>query len=598
EEDITGTDLPAPPRGQDAAYVLYTSGSTGLPKGVVVEHHSLATLLAHHRDRLMGPAEADNHGRPLRVAHTAAMTFDASLDPLLWMIAGHELHMVNDLTRRDPEALTALLHDRAIDVVETTPSYLEQLRACGLFAPGRPRPRVLALGGEALPAPLWRDLAALTDVAVWNLYGPTETTVDSVMGRVLPGVRPHLGRPVAGARARILDHRMKPVAPGVTGELYLSGPGVARGYAGRSTATALRFLPDPYGVPGSRMYRTGDLVRQAEGRLEYLGRADGQIKIRGFRVETGEISSALESHEDIARSAVAVRSGSGAGAAQLVGWVVPAGHREVSPRELRAFVARRLPPHMVPSLIVPVPSLPLTSHGKVDFTALPAASPVDGSEQVGRAPRSSREEILCALFAESLEHDQVSPDDDFFELGGHSLLATRLIGRIRSAFGAELPVRALFESTTPAALAERLEHAESARPSLRRAGRMEQPPLSPAQERLWFLHQLDPGSAAYHMAFTVRLTGALDRDALRSALGDVLARHESLRTVVETVGGGPRQRILAPGDARPELPLVYVDEEHLDEALREAAAEPFDLTRDVPLRPVLFRSAADRNILL
>ncbi|AGJ58827.1 amino acid adenylation domain-containing protein [[Kitasatospora] papulosa] len=598
QEEITGTDLPAPPRGQDAAYVLYTSGSTGLPKGVVVEHHSLATLLAHHRDRLMGPAEADNHGRPLRVAHTAAMTFDASLDPLLWMIAGHELHMVNDLTRRDPEALTALLHDRAIDVVETTPSYLEQLRACGLFAPGRPRPRVLALGGEALPAPLWRDLAALTDVAVWNLYGPTETTVDSVMGRVLPGVRPHLGRPVAGARARILDHRMKPVAPGVTGELYLSGPGVARGYAGRSTATALRFLPDPYGVPGSRMYRTGDLVRQVEGRLEYLGRADGQIKIRGFRVETGEISSALESHEDIARSAVAVRSGSGAGAAQLVGWVVPAGHREVSPRELRAFVARRLPPHMVPSLIVPVPSLPLTSHGKVDFAALPAASPVDGSERVGRAPRSSREEILCALFAESLEHDQVSPDDDFFELGGHSLLATRLIGRIRSAFGAELPVRALFESTTPAALAERLEHAESARPSLRRAGRMEQPPLSPAQERLWFLHQLDPGSAAYHMAFTVRLTGALDRDALRSALGDVLARHESLRTVVETFGGGPRQRILAPGDARPELPLVYVDEEHLDEALREAAAEPFDLTRDVPLRPVLFRSAADRNILL
>ncbi len=409
--------LPAPPRGRDAAYVLYTSGSTGLPKGVVVEHRSLAALLAHHRDRLMGPAEAANNGLPLRVAHTAAMTFDASLDPLLWMIAGHELHLVDDTTRRDPEALTALLHERAIDVVETTPSYLEQLRACGLFAPGRPRPRVLALGGEAVTAPLWRELAGLSDVSVWNLYGPTETTVDSVMGRVLPAVGPHLGHPVTGARARVLDRRLRPVAPGVTGELYVSGPGVARGYEGRSAATAERFLPDPHGARGSRMYRTGDLVRRVEGRLEYLGRADGQIKIRGFRVETGEVASALDSHEDIARSAVAVRSDADSGDAQLVGWVVPAGHRELSPRELRSFVARRLPAHMVPSLIVPVDSLPLTAHGKVDFSALPSTPPAGSPEGTGRAPRSAPEEILCALFAESLGHEEVSPDDDFFELG-------------------------------------------------------------------------------------------------------------------------------------------------------------------------------------
>ncbi|MFJ4126338.1 amino acid adenylation domain-containing protein [[Kitasatospora] papulosa] len=590
--------VPAPPRGRDAAYVLYTSGSTGVPKGVVVEHRSLAALLAHHRDRLMGPAEADNNGLPLRVAHTAAMTFDASMDPLLWMIAGHELHLVDDATRRDPEALTALLHDRSIDVVETTPSYLQQLRSCGLFAPGRPRPRVLALGGEAVPAPLWRELAALADVAVWNLYGPTETTVDSVMGRVLPGVRPHLGHPVTGARARVLDRRMRPVAPGVTGELYLSGPGVARGYEGRSAATAERFLPDPHGAPGARMYRTGDLVRRAEGRLEYLGRADGQIKIRGFRVETGEVAAALESHEDVAASAVAVRPGSVPGEAHLVGWIVPAGHREPSPRELRAFIAQLLPAHMVPSLIVSVGSLPLTAHGKVDFSSLPSAAPAERREDTGRAPRSAPEEILCALFAESLDHAQVSPDDDFFELGGHSLLATRLIGRIRSAFGVELPVRALFESTTPAALAERLAEAGSARPALRRARHTERAPLSPAQERLWFLHQLDPRAAAYHMAFTVRLTGILDRHALRSALGDVLTRHESLRTVVEPGDGRPSQRVLTPGDARPRLPVVEAEEADLHRVLREAAAEPFDLTRDVPLRPVLFRSATDRHTLL
>ncbi|MFD5208155.1 amino acid adenylation domain-containing protein [Streptomyces anulatus] len=610
QEDTAAATMPVPPRGRDAAYVLYTSGSTGLPKGVVVEHRSLARLLAHHRDRLMGPAEAENNGLPLRVAHTAAMTFDASLDPLLWMIAGHELHLVDDMTRRDPEALTTLLHDRAIDVVETTPSFVEQLRSCGLFAPGRSRPRVLALGGEAVPAPLWRELAALSDVAVWNLYGPTETTVDSVMGRVLPGVRPHLGHPVTGARARVLDRRLEPVAPGVTGELYLSGPGVARGYDNRSGATAERFLPDPYGAPGSRMYRTGDLARRVEGRLEYLSRADGQIKIRGFRVETGEVASALDAHGDIAQSAVAVRSdsdsdsdsgsgsGSDSGEAQLVAWVVPAGHRDLSSRELRAFVAQRLPAHMVPSLIVPVAALPLTPHGKVDFAALPPATVAESTDGERRAPRSAPEEILCALFAESLEHEQVSPDDDFFELGGHSLLATRLIGRIRSAFGVELPVRALFESTTPASLAERLEGAGAARPALRRAPRRERPPLSTAQERLWFLHQLDPESAAYHMAFAVRLDGSLDRHALRRALGDVLTRHEILRTVVEPGDGSPRQHVLAPGDALPELPVVAVEEAHLGEALREAAAEPFDLTHDVPLRPVLFRSGEDRHTLL
>ncbi|MBT2427760.1 amino acid adenylation domain-containing protein [Streptomyces sp. ISL-112] len=598
---MAGGAPPRKPRGQDAAYVLYTSGSTGLPKGVVVEHRSLANLFASHREKLMEPAEAGNNGLPLRVALTAAMTFDASWDPLLWMIAGHELHLVDDATRRDPEALTALVHRSTIDVVETTPSFLEQMRACGLFAPGQPRPRILALGGEAVTESLWQELSTLQGIAVWNLYGPTETTVDSVMGRVAAGARPHLGHPITGTRARVLDERLRPVAPGATGELYLSGPGLARGYENRPAATAARFLPDPYGVPGTRMYRTGDLVRRREGRLEYVGRADGQVKVRGFRVETGEIGTVLTGHPDVAHSAVAVQADAGGGA-RLVCWVVACDGQELSTRALRAYLADRLPAYMVPTAVIPVAALPLTAHGKVDFAALPAAAPDAPGARTGAAdadpPRSAPEEILCALFAESLGHERVGRSDDFFELGGHSLLATRLIGRIRSAFGVELPVRTLFESTTPAALAERLDEAGTARPALRRAPRPALPPLSPAQQRLWFVHQMDPEAAAYHISVAVRLGGALDRTALHRALADVVARHESLRTLVKVSDGEPFQAVLAPGDARPGMPVTDLEEPALAQALREASGRPFDLAQEIPLRAELFRLAEDRHTLL
>ncbi|MFE2945204.1 amino acid adenylation domain-containing protein [Streptomyces sp. NPDC059255] len=594
----TDGELPAPPLAQDAAYVLYTSGSTGCPKGVVVEHRALANLLASHQERLMAPAESENNGLPLRVALTAAMTFDASWDPLLWMIAGHELHLVDDTVRRDPEGLTAFLQDSGIDVVETTPSFLEQLRVCGLFAAGRPRPRVLALGGEAVNESLWNELGSLDDVAVWNLYGPTEATVDSVMGRIAPGSRPHLGHPVAHTRARVLDARLRPVAPGVTGELYLCGAGLARGYEDRSATTAERFLPDPYGPPGSRMYRTGDLVRRREGRLEYAGRADGQIKVRGFRVETGEVEAALTGHPGVAQAAVTVRPDT-EGTGRLVAWVVPCDGQRTPVPELRSFAADRLPGYMIPSTVVRVDALPLTAHGKVDFGSLPVTPETDGTAAADAdPPRSAREEILCALFAESLGVAQVSRAGDFFELGGHSLLATRLVGRVRAAFGVELPVRALFESTTPAALAERLDEAGAARLALRRATRPARPPLSPAQQRLWFLHRMDPDDGAYHLPIAVRLTGHLDRHALHCALGDVVARHESLRTVVQEYGGEPFQAVLDPGDARLGLPVTVVEESTLDGVLRDRATRPFDLSRHIPLRAELFELAGDRHLLL
>ncbi|MFD5027713.1 amino acid adenylation domain-containing protein [Streptomyces sp. NPDC058373] len=590
--------LPAPPRPGDAAYVLYTSGSTGRPKGVVVDHRALANLYADHREHLIGPAEAANNGRPLRVALTAALTFDASWDPILWMAAGHELHLVEDAVRRDPEALTAHLHTHAIDVVETTPSFLEQLRVCGLFAPGRPRPRVLALGGEAVNETLWEELGALTDVSAWNLYGPTEATVDAVTAPITAGTRPHLGRAVTGARARVLDARLTPAAPGTTGELYLTGPGLALGYEQAPAATADRFLPDPYGPPGSRMYRTGDLVRRRAGRLEYLGRADGQAKVRGFRVETGEVEAALLRHPGVAQAAATVRPGPD-GTGRLLAWAVPVEGQRLAGRDLRAHAATRLPSYMVPATVVPVAALPLTVHGKTDFAALPdAPGPQAPAEEGTAVPRSAREEILCALFAECLGQPHVSRDDDFFDLGGHSLLALGLIGRVRSAFGVELSVRTLFDATTPAALAARLDDAGTARPALRRAERPAHPPLSPAQRRLWFLHGLDPADAAYHIPVAVRLDGRLDHAALRAALADVTARHESLRTRVQDHEGEPYQAVLDPGDARPALPVTAVTEAEVEGALREAAAHPFDLAADLPLRAELFALGAERHVLL
>ncbi|MEU6762946.1 amino acid adenylation domain-containing protein [Streptomyces sp. NPDC046853] len=587
------------PRGTDPAYVLYTSGSTGRPKGVVVEHQALANLLRHHGRHLIEPAEQANNGRPLRVALTAAATFDASWDPLLWMAAGHELHLVDDQSRRDPEALVRLLHERRIDVIETTPSFLEQLRGSGLFAPGRPWPRVVALGGEPVHEKLWRELADLSGVTVWNFYGPTETTVDSVIARVTPGSGPVIGHAVTGMRARVLDARLSPTPPGVTGELYLAGAGVARGYDGASGLTADRFLADPYGPAGSRMYRTGDLVRRRpDHSLSFVGRTDSQVKVRGFRVETGEVEAAFTAHPAVRQAVVAVRDAADGG--RLVAWAVPETGAEPTAEQLRSFVGDRLPAYMTPSHLALVPHIPLTVHGKTDFAALP--DPGTAVQEQGERPRTPQEEILCALFAECLGTDSVSRDADFFALGGHSLLATRIVNRIRSAFGVEIPVRALFEDPTPAGLARHLDGAARGRPSLRaRADRPADLPLSFAQHRLWFLNRMRSDDASYNLPMAVGLRGQLDVPALHSALGDVVARHESLRTVFRDAldrPGTPHQRVVSPGEARPPLTVTLCAPERVPHVLRTAAREGFDLTCDLPLRAELLRTSAEEHVLL
>ncbi|MEU6126234.1 amino acid adenylation domain-containing protein [Streptomyces sp. NPDC047123] len=587
------------PRGDDPAYVLHTSGSTGRPKGVVVEHRALANLLRHHGQHLIEPAERANNGRPLRVALTAAATFDASWDPLLWMVAGHELHLVDARSRRDPEALVQLLHARRIDVIETTPSFLEQLRACGLFAPGKPWPRVVALGGEPLGENLWQELSELSGVTVWNLYGPTETTVDSVIAPVVPGSVPVIGHAVTGMRARVLDPQLGPTPPGVTGELYLAGAGVARGYDGATGLTADRFLADPYGPAGSRMYRTGDLVRRRpDHSLSFVGRTDSQVKVRGFRVETGEVEAALTAHSAVRQAVVTVREAEGGG--RLVAWVVPETGSEPTTAQLRSFVGDRLPAYMTPSHLALVTRIPLTVHGKTDFGALP--EPGTAAPREGERPRTPQEEILCALFAECLGSVPVDRDADFFALGGHSLLATRIVNRVRSAFGVEIPVRALFEDPTPSGLARHLDGAAHGRPSLRaRADRPVDLPLSSAQHRLWFLNRMHSEDASYNLPMAVSLRGRLDVPALRRALGDVVTRHESLRTVFRDTAdrpGTPVQRVLSPGEGRPILTVTPCTPDRVPDLLRASAREGFDLTRDLPLRAELLPIGPEEHVLL
>ncbi|MCR6482069.1 amino acid adenylation domain-containing protein [Amycolatopsis sp. OK19-0408] len=444
EDTVDSSVVLTPPSPANPAYVLYTSGSTGKPKGVVIPHSGLVNLFHSHRETLYRPAVAAAGGRRLRVGHAWAFFFDASWQPQLWLLDGHEVHVVDDETRRDPDRLAAVVRERGLDFLELTPSHFAQLAAAGVVEDGKCALGVVGVGGEAVSQALWEQLRAMPGTAAYNLYGPTEATVDALVGRFADADRPVVGRPVHNARAYVLDGGLGPVPAGVPGELYLAGAGLARGYHGRPSLTADRFVADPFGPPGERMYRTGDLVRwRPDGQLEYLGRTDDQVKIRGFRIEPGEIETALTRHEDVAQALVVVREDRDK---RLVAYTTPA---TADPAQLRAFVARSLPEYMVPAAIVPLAAFPVTPNGKLDRAALPAPE----FETRGRAPETPLEKTLCEIFAEVLDVAAVGADDDLFTLGGHSMLLVVLRNRITERLGTELPIAEFFRTPTAAGLA-------------------------------------------------------------------------------------------------------------------------------------------------
>ncbi|MBB5953739.1 amino acid adenylation domain-containing protein/non-ribosomal peptide synthase protein (TIGR01720 family) [Saccharothrix tamanrassetensis] len=538
---LSTVELAAPRDAEHLAYVIHTSGSTGRPKGVLGRAGGLAALLHHHRSTTVAEAER-TAGRRLRVAHTYSFAFDSALDQLMWLLCGHELHLYDAELTRDAEALLAAYTRDRIDVVDTTPSMAAPLVEAGLLDSDH-RPVLLVLGGEATPPALWRRVAA-SGVTARNMYGPTEAAVDSTTARI-DGDAPTIGFPLAGTRIYLLDNALQPVPPGSRGELYLAGPHLARGYLGRPAATAERFVPDPFAGRGARMYRTGDLARWVPGRgVEFLGRHDGQVKIRGHRVEVGEVEAALGALAGVSAAAAVVRTD--AGTPRLVGYVVPAAGVVVSPESVRSTLAERLPDHLVPAAVVVLDELPVTVNGKLDRAALPAPR----RTETGRAPGTERERLLVETVADVMGTEQVGVDDDFFALGGDSITAISVSSRLR-ARGLELRPRDLLARRSFASLAAAGKEI-GAGPVLAPDEPTGPVPAPPIVRALLDPHP-DLGVVAGYAQWTaLRVDEDLAFDDLVRGVGAVLEHHDALRLLV----GSSAELVVRPRGAVPAGPVV------------------------------------------
>ncbi|WP_259740968.1 non-ribosomal peptide synthase/polyketide synthase, partial [Pseudomonas poae] len=560
------------------AYVIYTSGSTGKPKGVMVRHQALCSFTSGMADTLRIDADA-------RMLSLTTFSFDIfALELYVPLTVGATLLLSGQEMALDPEAILDLAQQQSASVLQATPSTWRMLL-------DSPRAELLRgiqclCGGEALPTDLAQRLLDLQG-PVWNLYGPTETTIWSAAHRLVEA-QPFVGRPIANTSLFILNAGMTPCPVGAPGELLIAGVGLARGYHERPALTAERFVPNPFGAPGERLYRTGDLARyRADGVVAYIGRVDHQVKVRGFRIELGEIEACLREHHGV-REAVVLADND-----RLIAYLVSSAPD--TQEAYKAALRERLPDYMVPAHLLMLDSLPLTPNGKLDRKALPKP---DASLSLKHhvAPVSPREQLVAAIWAEVLDVPQVGLDDHFFELGGHSLLATRVVSRVRQALALEVALKTLFEHPLLGDFVRALGEEGVAAPALLKADRTQPLPLSYAQERQWFLWQLDPHSEAYHIPSALRLHGPLDLDALQRSFDALLARHESLRTHLRQDTGGTVQVIEASG----VIDIALADTAYADLKARvaEEVARPFDLLRGPLLRVSLLRLAEDDHVLV
>ena len=579
------------------AYLIYTSGSTGRPKGVTISQQNVV--------RLFTSTSAWLHFDEF---DTWTMFHSYAFDFSVWELWGALLHggrlvMVPKLVTKSTEALRDLLVEHAVTVLSLTPSTFYRLMQADEEAGAEARRLALCLvifGGEALD---FRQLESWyrrhTDgrPRLVNMYGITETTVhvtclplNRKMAATAPGSLVGVG--LSDLRVYVLDPALQPCPIGVTGELYIAGAGLARGYWNRPALTAERFVANPFAIkPGERLYRTGDLASWREdGNLLFNGRADQQVKIRGYRIEPGEIEAALMSAPGIAQTAVIAYE------ERLVAYLVPRG--EIDLLAVRQYLSTRLPEHMIPAAFVTLDALPLTPNGKLDRKALPAP---EGSGLAASyvSPVTPEETLLCEVVAELLGIERAGLGDNFFHLGGHSLIATRLAAQIRTRLGRELPIRTIFDSPVLGDLARAVRTLPKRGQPLVKQERPAELPLSFAQVRLWFLHQLEGANPKYNIPVGIRLQGALDTDALECALNDVIGRHESLRTLLVDGASGPQQQILATESARSPLHRVTSSLERLENDFAAAAAYGFDLANEIPFRATLFRlGAVDHALLL
>ncbi|SIO25198.1 amino acid adenylation domain-containing protein [Singulisphaera sp. GP187] len=583
------------------AYVIYTSGSTGKPKGVMIPHHALTNFILAMR-ALLGLEAADS------LLAVTTLSFDiAVLELFLPLVVGARIELASRDEASDGPRLAKRLRDGDARFLQATPATWRLLLDSGWD--GQPGLSILC-GGEAMPRELAERLLPKAD-ALWNLYGPTETTVWSTAAPVETGTgNVSIGRPIANTQIYILDAQLQLVPIGVAGELYIGGEGVVRGYLDRPALTAERFHPDPFGKPGARLYQTGDLARwRADGTLECLGRLDHQVKIRGHRIELGEVEDALHDHPSV-QAAVAVARPDAQGNAQLVAYLVTTDATRTTAAELRHWLKPRLPEPMIPSAFVLLDALPLTPNGKVDRKALPdPVTQVIASGEPYEAPRTKAESLVAQTWEQILKRERVGIHDNFFELGGHSLLATQVVSRLRDAFDTDIPLRTLFEATTVAALAERLETLQQASrgtnaPPLRPAPRDRDPlPASFAQQRLWFLDQLEPGSPLYNIPLAIKIDGPLNTIALQRALDEVVRRHESLRTHFRAEDGRPIP-VFAP-ELTVALPTTDLstwppDRRRAEVANRmeDEAQRPFDLAHGPLIHAALLCLESRQHILL